>query len=89
MLKNSDTHRDHLTAPEAADHSGFIRTYLTLLLRRDTLVGFRHGRDWFVYTDSLEALLAMPRKSGPRGLGTPPRSTISSDEYASFSFRGE
>jgi excisionase family DNA binding protein len=72
MLKDIDTNRDHLTTPEAAERSGLTRTYLALLLRRGTLEGFRHGRDWFVYTDSLEAFLATPRKSGPRGPRKPP-----------------
>jgi excisionase family DNA binding protein len=79
MLKNIDTNRDHLTTPEAAEHSGLTRTYLALLLRRGTLEGFRHGRDWFVYTDSLEAFLAAPRKSGPRGPRKPPSETHTND----------
>jgi tetratricopeptide (TPR) repeat protein len=46
--------------------------YLGLLLRKGTLEGFRRGRDWFVYADSLEAFLASPRKSGPKGPRKPP-----------------
>ena len=72
ILINGDTGRDHLTTPEAAEQSGLTRTYLALLLRKGTLEGFRRGRDWFVYTDSLEAFLATPRKSGPRGPRKPP-----------------
>jgi excisionase family DNA binding protein len=67
MLKDIKTIRDSLTTPEAAERSGLTRVYLALLLRRGTLEGFRRGRDWFVYTDSLEAFLAAPRKPGPRG----------------------
>jgi hypothetical protein len=29
--------------------------------------GFQLGREWFIYTDSLEKFLATPRKSGPKG----------------------
>jgi excisionase family DNA binding protein len=79
MLKDIDTNRDHLTTPEAAERSGLTRTYLALLLRRGVLEGFRHGRDWFVYTDSLETFLATPRKSGPRG---PRKATASSSDDA-------
>jgi hypothetical protein len=32
-----------------------------------TLEGFQVGRDWVVYTDSLEKFLDTPRKPGPKG----------------------
>jgi len=83
MLKNVDTTRDHLTTPEAAKRSGLTKTYLALLLRRGTLEGFRRGRDWFVYTDSLETFLAKPRKSGPRG----PRIPLSTETPANSTNR--
>ena len=67
MLKNMHTTRDSLTTPEAAERSGLTRVYLALLLRKGTLEGFRRGRDWFVYVDSLEKFLTTPRKSGPKG----------------------
>jgi helix-turn-helix protein len=67
MLKKMHTTRDSLTTPEAAERSGLTRVYLALLLRKGTLEGFRRGRDWFVYVDSLERFLATPRKSGPKG----------------------
>jgi excisionase family DNA binding protein len=72
MLKNIDTNRAHLTTPDAAAHSGLTKTYIALLLRRGALEGFRLGRDWCVYVDSLDAFLAKPRKSGPRGPRKPP-----------------
>jgi len=72
MLKNVDTTREHLSILEAAERSDLTRTYLALLLRRGTLEGFRHGRGWFVYTDSLETFLATPHKPGPRGSRKPP-----------------
>jgi hypothetical protein len=67
MQKLSETTREYLTTPEAAERSGLTRVYLALLLRRGMLEGFRRGRDWFVYSDSLERFLATPRKPGPRG----------------------
>jgi excisionase family DNA binding protein len=79
MLKNIDTNRNSLTTPEAAERSGLTRVYLALLLRRGTLEGFRRGRDWFVYADSLEAFLAAPRKPGPRGPRKAPSTELSSD----------
>lgn len=81
MLRSIDTSRDYLTTPEAAKRSGLTRTYLALLLRRGTLEGFRRGRDWFVYIDSLEAFLASPRKSGPRGPRKPPSDATDDDQH--------
>jgi hypothetical protein len=59
--------RPSLTTPQAATLSGLTTSYITLLLREGKLEGFRLARDWFVYTDSLEAFLAKPRKPGPKG----------------------
>ena len=67
MLKDIDTNRDYLTTPQAAERSGLSKVYLAQLLRKGTLEGFQVGRDWCVYTDSLEKFLATPRKSGPKG----------------------
>ncbi len=64
MQKSDET---YLTTPEAANRSGLSKAYLAHLLRHGTLDGFRRGRDWFVYTNSLELFLATPRKSGPKG----------------------
>lgn len=66
-LIDSNMGRKYLATPEAAEQSGLTRTYLALLLRRGVLEGFQHGRDWFVYIDSLEQFLSAPRKSGPKG----------------------
>jgi len=63
MQKSDET---YLTTPEAANRSGLSKAYLAHLLRHGTLDGFRRGRDWFVYTDSLEQFLATPRKYGPK-----------------------
>lgn len=57
-LKNIDTTREYMTTPEAA----LTRIYLAQLLRKGTLEGFRLSREWFVYADSLEKFLAVPRK---------------------------
>lgn len=67
MLKDIDTSRESITTPEAAKLSGLSKVYLVHLLKKGTLEGFQLARDWFVYTDSLEVFLAMPRKSGPKG----------------------
>ena len=64
-LMQSDT--TYLTTPEAAERSGLTKVYLAYLLRHGKLDGFRRGRDWYVYADSLELFLATPRKSGPKG----------------------
>ena len=61
------SNEDYLTTPEAAEQSGLTSTYLTYLLRNGKLEGLRRGRDWFVSVTSLEAFLANPRKSGPKG----------------------
>ena len=61
------TSRAYLTTPQAAQRTGFSKTYLTQLLRKGILEGFRLGRDWLIYTDSLESFLATNRKPGPKG----------------------
>jgi len=66
MLTTQD-HRSYLTTPQAAERTGLSKTYLTKLLRSGTLEGFRLGRDWLVYTDSLDRYLAVPHKPGPKG----------------------
>ena len=69
MLDHMQPGRNYITTPEAAERSKLSKNYLTLLLRRGTLEGFRlgHAREWFIYTDSLEQFLARNRKSGPKG----------------------
>jgi excisionase family DNA binding protein len=59
--------RSYITTPQAAAQTGFSKTYLTRLLRNGTLEGFRLGRDWLIYTDSLDRYLAVPHKPGPKG----------------------
>jgi excisionase family DNA binding protein len=67
MLKNIDQGRECITTPEAAKRSGLSKVYLAHLLKKGTLEGFQVGRDWCVYTDSLQKFLETPRKSGPKG----------------------
>ncbi|MFL5625623.1 MAG: helix-turn-helix domain-containing protein [Ktedonobacteraceae bacterium] len=69
MLDHMQPGRNYITTPEAAERSKLSKNYLTLLLRRGILEGFRLGRarEWFIYTDSLEQFLATDRKSGPKG----------------------
>jgi hypothetical protein len=59
--------RPYVTTPQAAERSGFTPSYIAHLLRKNRLEGFRLAREWFIYTDSLEAFLANPRKPGPKG----------------------
>jgi excisionase family DNA binding protein len=67
MVDEIDTKRTYLTTPQAAERTGFSKTYLTQLLRKGVLEGFRLGRDWLIYADSLERFLATERKPGPKG----------------------
>ncbi len=67
MKKNIDLSREYIRTSEAAQKSQLSMPYLTQLLREHTLEGFQLGREWFIYTDSLEKFLATPRKSGPKG----------------------
>ena len=69
MLHTIEPNREYITTPEASKRSRLSKNYLTLLLRKGTLEGFRlgHAREWFIYTDSLEQFLATDRKSGPKG----------------------
>jgi len=69
MMNTIQPDREYITTPEASKRSGLSKNYLTLLLRKGTLKGFRLGsaREWFIYTDSLEQFLATDRKSGPKG----------------------
>jgi excisionase family DNA binding protein len=65
--RNIDLNRDHIKTSEAAELSHLSKPYLTKLLRGHVIEGFQMGREWFIYTDSLEAFLKTPRKSGPKG----------------------
>jgi hypothetical protein len=64
---NIDLNRDHINTSEAAERSHLSTSYLTQLLRNRAIEGFQLGREWFIYTDSLETFLKTPRKSGPKG----------------------
>jgi excisionase family DNA binding protein len=59
--------RLYITTPQAEARTGYSKTYLTRLLRNGTLEGFRLGRDWLIFTDSLEQFLSVPHKPGPKG----------------------
>jgi hypothetical protein len=67
MLKNIDTSREYISTVQAEERSELSRIYIAQLLRKGILDGFKLGRDWFVYTDSLEAFLQTKRKPGPKG----------------------
>ena len=59
--------RKYITTPQASELANLSANYIATLLRKKKLEGFQLGRDWFVYTDSLEKFLKAPRKSGPKG----------------------
>ena len=62
-----DLSREYIRTSEAAKRANLSMPYLTQLLRARVLEGFQLGREWFIYTDSLDKFLATPRKSGPKG----------------------
>ena len=67
MLKEVDINREYLSTPQAAERASLSKVHIARLLRNQKLEGFQLGREWFVYTDSLEKYLASPRKTGPKG----------------------
>jgi len=67
MTDHVERDRPYLTTSQAVQRSGLTRSYLSHLLRTNRLEGFRLAREWFIYTDSLDAFLAVPRKPGPKG----------------------
>ena len=72
MPQSIDLNREYITTSEAAKRSNLSSIYLAQLARQEKLEGFQLGREWFIYTDSLERFLATPRKPGPRGPRKPP-----------------
>jgi hypothetical protein len=63
--------RPYLTTSQAMQRSGLTRSYLTYLMRNKKIEGFQLLREWFIYTDSLDAFLSTTRKPGPKGPRTP------------------
>ena len=59
--------REYLTTPQASKLANLSANYIATLLRKKKLEGFQLGRDWFVYTDSLNQFLQVTRKPGPKG----------------------
>ena len=66
-LKDINTNRECIPTDQASERSGLSKVHLTRLLRNGTLEGIQLGREWLIYTDSLENYVAMPHKSGPKG----------------------
>jgi excisionase family DNA binding protein len=75
MSQSVNLNREYITTSEAAKRSNLSGIYLAQLARQGKLEGFRLGREWFIYSDSLEQFLATPRKPGPRG----PRKPLSEE----------
>jgi hypothetical protein len=55
-----------LSTAEAGATFGLSQAYIEWLLRHQRVEGFKTGRDWLVYQDSLAAFVAQPRKPGPK-----------------------
>jgi excisionase family DNA binding protein len=67
MLLDLETNRKCITTLQASESSGLSKVHLARLLREGTLEGIQLGRDWLIYTDSLEKYLTTPHKPGPKG----------------------
>lgn len=67
MIPELSERREYITTPQAARLADLSANYIATLLRKNRLEGFQLGRDWFVYTDSLNQFLQKPRKPGPKG----------------------
>jgi len=77
LLQSIDQNRESITTAQAAQRSDLSQVYLAQLLRENKLEGFQLGRNWYVYTDSLEAFLKQKRKPGPKGPRKKPTQTRS------------
>jgi excisionase family DNA binding protein len=66
-LKDINANRECIPTDQASEESGLSKVHLTRLLRNGTLEGIQLGREWLIYTDSLEIYIASPHKSGPKG----------------------
>lgn len=75
----SNEKRGYITTPQAAEIANLSANYIATLLRKKKLEGFQLGRDWFVYTDSLDQFLQASRKPGPKG----PRKKVTGSSSAS------
>lgn len=67
MLLDLETNRKCITTLQASESSGLSKVHLARLLREGALEGIQLGRDWLIYTDSLEKYLATSHKPGPKG----------------------
>ena len=67
VLKNINPNREHITTAQAAERADLSAIYLRQLLRQGKLEGFQIGRDWYIYTDSLDTFMQQKRKPGPKG----------------------
>lgn len=67
MTTEPSEKRGYITTPQASERASLSANYIATLLREKKLEGFQLGRDWFVYTDSLNQFLQTTRKPGPKG----------------------
>jgi hypothetical protein len=86
MTTEPSEKREYITTPQASELADLSANYIATLLRKKKLEGFQLGRDWFVYTDSLNQFLQATRKPGPKGPRkkvTSPSSDASDDHLSS------
>ncbi len=56
MTTEPSEKREYITTPQASELANLSVNYIATLLRKKKLEGFQLGRDWFVYTDSLNQI---------------------------------
>jgi hypothetical protein len=64
MKPQNQESRSSLTTIEASTKYRHSSNYIWQLVRSGRIDGYKKGRDWFVYEDSLQAFLAQPRAVG-------------------------